>query len=170
MLVTRHARIRLLPRMHGVKAHAWKWMQDALSRNPAWHEPFEFPPIQAGPLPAQAARRPPEPDDPPPGDESIISQGAMSVITFSCMVADHLGLRGKKRWSLRYRILPTSPFTLDKRGYAALRRRTEQMPTRSMPARLTPDARVLSRMVENLGCLHPVEIAQVKCILDRTIA
>ena len=27
-----------------------------------------------------------------------------------------------------------------------------------------------SRMVENLGCFYPIEIAQVKCILDRTIA
>jgi hypothetical protein len=26
------------------------------------------------------------------------------------------------------------------------------------------------RMVENLGCFYPIEIAQVKCILDRTIA
>ena len=27
-----------------------------------------------------------------------------------------------------------------------------------------------SHMVENLGCLYPIEMAQVKCILDRTIA
>ena len=26
------------------------------------------------------------------------------------------------------------------------------------------------RMVENLGCLYPIEVAQVECILDRTIS
>jgi hypothetical protein len=31
-------------------------------------------------------------------------------------------------------------------------------------------ASFLSRMIENLGCFYPIEIAQVKCILDRTIA
>jgi hypothetical protein len=31
-------------------------------------------------------------------------------------------------------------------------------------------ARTVGRMVENLGCLYLIEVAQVGCILDRTIS
>lgn len=63
----RHPRIWFSPRMLGVKAHARKRMQDALSGNPVLNDLLEAPPIQPGPSTAQAELLPHEPDAPPLG-------------------------------------------------------------------------------------------------------